>query len=117
MIASGSKLSLGQRRCSRPLFHLASAFVGVTILALPDKRPHPAALGIILQTIIFDIVRIVPGNMFRKIGRPIEGGLNTLATCESADVRDPFLGLRLGCGSRLCRKLEHCCCLTFKHVS
>jgi hypothetical protein len=23
-------------------------------------------------------------------------------------VRDPFLGLRLGCGSRLCRKLEHC---------
>ena len=53
----------------------------------------------------------------RKIGRPIEGGLNTLAGCRSADVRDPFLGLRLGCGSGLCRKLEHCCFLTFKHVS
>jgi hypothetical protein len=31
-------------------------------------------------------------------------------------VRDPFLGLRLGCGSGLCRKLEHCCFLTFNHV-
>jgi len=57
-----------------------------------------------------------PGDIFRKIGRPIEGGLNTLAACESADVRDPFLGLRLGCGSGLCRKLEHCCFLTFKYV-
>jgi hypothetical protein len=35
----------------------------------------------------------------------------------SADVRDPFLGLRFGCGSRLCRKLEHCCFLSFGHVS
>jgi hypothetical protein len=45
------------------------------------------------------------------------GGLNTVAVCESADVRDPFLGLRLGCGSGLCGKLEHCCFLTFEHVS
>jgi len=48
---------------------------------------------------------------------PIEGGPNTHAACESADVRDPSLGLRLGCGSGLCRKLEHCCFLTLKHVS
>src|SRR5271166_5493356 len=53
----------------------------------------------------------------RNIGRPIEGGLNTLAACESADVCHPFLGLRLGCGSGLRRKLEHCCFLTFAHVS
>ena len=55
----------------------------------------------------------------RKIGRPIEGGLNTVAACKSADVRDAFLGLglRLGCGSGLCRKLEHCCFLIFKQVS
>jgi hypothetical protein len=31
-------------------------------------------------------------------------------------VRDPFLGLRLGCSSGLCRKLKHCCFLTFEHV-
>ena len=54
--------------------------------------------------------------MARKIGRPIEGGLNTVAVCKSADVRDPFLGLRLGYGSGLCRKLEHCCFLTFEHI-
>jgi hypothetical protein len=53
----------------------------------------------------------------RKIGRPIEGGLNTVAACKSADQRDPFLGCRFGCGSRLCRKLEHCCFLIFKQVS
>ena len=53
----------------------------------------------------------------RKIGRPIEGGLNTAAACKSADVRDAFLGLRLGYGSRMCRKLEHCCFLIFKQVS
>ena len=53
----------------------------------------------------------------RKIGRPVEGGPNTLAGCESADQRDPFLGLRLGCGSRLGRNLEHCCFLMFKQVS
>src|SRR5262249_20636974 len=41
----------------------------------------------------------------------------SVAACESADVRDPFLSLRLGCGSGLCRKLEHCCLLTFEHVS
>src|SRR3984893_4305937 len=57
----------------------------------------------------------------RKIGRPIEGGPNTPAgcqpaDCESADVCDPFLGLCLGCGSRLCWKLEHRCFLPFKHV-
>src|SRR5262245_20048070 len=57
------------------------------------------------------------GRAWRKIGRPIEDGLNTVAVCKSADVRDPFLGLRLGCGSGLCRKLEHCCFLTFEHVS
>src|SRR5207249_2572198 len=50
-----------------------------------------------------------PGDIFRKIGPPIEGGPNTHAACESADVRDPSLGLRLDCGSGLCRKLEHCC--------
>ena len=47
---------------------------------------------------------------------PIEGGLNTLRACDSTYVRDPFLGLRLGCGSGLRRKLEHCCFLTFNHV-
>jgi hypothetical protein len=36
---------------------------------------------------------------------------------KSADQRDPFLGCRFGCGSRLCRKLEHCCFLIFKQVS
>ena len=53
----------------------------------------------------------------RKIGRPDEGGLNTLASCESADVRDPFLGLRLGCGSGLGRKLKHYGFLMLKQVS
>ena len=53
----------------------------------------------------------------RKTGRPIEGGLNTLPACDSTYVRDPFLGLRLGCGSGLRRKLEHCCFLTFEQVS
>ena len=53
----------------------------------------------------------------RKIGRPIESGLKTVAACKSADQRDPFLGCRFGCGSRLCRKLEHCCFLIFKQVS
>jgi hypothetical protein len=36
--------------------------------------------------------------------------------CKSADVRDPFLGLCLGRGSRLCWKLEHRCFLPFNHV-
>jgi hypothetical protein len=58
-----------------------------------------------------------PGDMFCKIGRPIEGGPYTHTARESADVRDPFLGLCLGCGSGLCRKLKYCCFLTFKHVS
>src|ERR1700738_4829380 len=44
------------------------------------------------------------------------GGPNTLAGGESADVRDPLLSLCLGCGSRLCWKLEHRCFLPFKHV-
>jgi hypothetical protein len=39
--------------------------------------------------------------------------LNPCCSLQSADVRDPFLGLRLGCGSGLCRKLEHSCFLTF----
>src|SRR5262249_10289015 len=43
--------------------------------------------------------------------------LNSVAACDSADVRDSFLSLRLGCGSRLCLKLEHCCFLIFKQVS
>jgi hypothetical protein len=55
-----------------------------------------------------------PVDIFRKTGRPIEGGLNTLPACDSTDVRDPFLGLRLGCGSGLRRKLEHRCFLMFK---
>jgi hypothetical protein len=42
--------------------------------------------------------------------------LNTLPACDSTYVGDPFLGLRLGCGSRLGRKLEHCCFLIFNHV-
>jgi hypothetical protein len=46
-----------------------------------------------------------------------DGGLNTVAACKSADPRDPFLGCRFGRGSRLCRKLEHCCFLIFKQVS
>jgi len=53
----------------------------------------------------------------RKIGRSIKGGPNSVATCELAEVRDPCLGLRLGCGRGFCRKLEHCCFLTFEHVS
>ena len=36
--------------------------------------------------------------------------------CNSTDVRNPFLGLRLGRGRRLHRKLEHRCFLTFKQV-
>ena len=36
---------------------------------------------------------------------------------ESAGQRDPFLGRRFRCSSRLCRKLEHCCLLIFKQVS
>ena len=52
-----------------------------------------------------------------KMGRANEGGPNTRAACESADVRHPFLGLCLGCGSGLRRKLEHCCFLTFNQVS
>ena len=56
-------------------------------------------------------------SLARKIGRPIEGGQNTVAACKSADQRDPFLGCRFSCGSRLCRKLEHCCFLIFKQVS
>jgi hypothetical protein len=43
--------------------------------------------------------------------------LTSVAVCESADVRDPFLCLRLGCRSGLCRKLQHCCFLIFKQVS
>jgi hypothetical protein len=61
-----------------------------------------------------------PGDIARQVGpgrRPIKGGLNTVAACKSADARDPLLGLRLGCGSGLCWKLEHCRCLTFEHVS
>jgi hypothetical protein len=57
-----------------------------------------------------------PLDIFRKTGRPIEGGLNTLAACDSTFVRDPLLGLCLGCGSRLYWKLEHRCFLPFNHV-
>jgi len=48
----------------------------------------------------------------RKSGRPIECGPNM----RSADVRDPFLGFRLGCACGLRRKLEHCCSLALTHV-
>src|SRR5258707_2134266 len=47
----------------------------------------------------------------------MKGGPNTIAACKSADVRDAFLGRGLGCASGLCRKLEHCCFLTFEQVS
>ncbi len=48
-------------------------------------------------------------------GRPIKGR-PTLRSSKSADVRDPFLHLRLGWGSGLRRQLEHCCVLTFRQV-
>jgi hypothetical protein len=71
------------------------------------------------RTIAFDISTAAARRTMwaRKTGRPIEGRLNTVAACKSADQRDPFLGCRFGCGSRLCRKLEHCCFLMFKQVS
>src|SRR4051812_10858329 len=37
-------------------------------------------------------------------------------SARSADVRDPFLRLRLGGGSWLSGKLKHCCSLTFIQV-
>ena len=40
-----------------------------------------------------------------------------MQSCKSADVLDSLLSLCLGCGSRLCWKLEHRCFLTFKHIS
>src|ERR1700738_622758 len=52
----------------------------------------------------------------REVGRPTKGGLNALPACDSADVRDPFLSLNFGCGSRLCWKLQHRRFLPFKHV-
>jgi hypothetical protein len=53
----------------------------------------------------------------RKIGRPIKDGPKYSCSSRSADVRDPFLSLRLSYGSGLCRKLEYCGFLTFKYVS
>src|ERR1700730_17637672 len=76
---------------------------------------HRLAQGVNIQAVEWNSERL--GIPSRKIGRPGEGGPNTPAGCESADVRDPFLGLCLGCGSRLCWKLEHCCFLMFKQVS
>jgi hypothetical protein len=76
---------------------------------------HRLAPGVNIQAVEWNFERL--GIPSRKIGRPIEGGPNTLAGCESADVRDPLLSLCLGCGSRLCWKLEHCCFLMFKQVS
>jgi hypothetical protein len=76
---------------------------------------HRLVRGVNIQAVKWNFGRL--GIPSRKIGRPVEGGPNTLAGCESADVRDPFLGLRLGCGSRLGRKLEYCCFLMFKQVS
>jgi hypothetical protein len=58
----------------------------------------------------------------KQIGRPIKGGpiLSALVSPQSANRHDPFLGLCLGCGSRLRRrlrwKLEHSRFLTLKHV-
>jgi hypothetical protein len=40
-----------------------------------------------------------------------------LVLAKLAGVRDPFLGLRLGRSSGLCRKLKHYCFLTFEQVS
>ena len=76
---------------------------------------HRLAPGVNIQAVEWNFERL--GIPSRKIGRPVEGGPNTLAGCKSADVCDPFLGLRLGCGGRLGRKLEHCCFLMFKQVS
>ena len=81
---------------------------------------HRLAQGSNIQAVEWNFERL--GIPSRKIGRPIEGDPNTPAgcepaDCESADVCDPFLGLCLGCGSRLCWKLEHCCFLMFKQVS
>ena len=45
------------------------------------------------------------------------GGLNQTCDLQSAYVRDPFLGFRIGCCDRLRRKLEYRGFLTFKHVS
>jgi hypothetical protein len=58
-----------------------------------------------------------PVEYLTKQAARFEGGLNTLPACGSTYVRDPLLGLRLGCGSRLCGKLEHPCLLPFNHVS
>src|ERR1700730_22785 len=67
-----------------------------------------------IQTVEWNFERL--GIPSRKIGRPIEGGLNALPACDSADARDAFLSLNFGCGSRLCWKLQHRCFLPFKHV-
>jgi hypothetical protein len=53
----------------------------------------------------------------RRIRPPDRGRPKQCCSLRSADVRDSFLSLRLGCGSGLCRKLEHCCFLTLKYVS
>jgi TIR domain len=52
-----------------------------------------------------------------RLGRPDRGRPKQCCSLRSADVRDSFLSLRLGCSSGLCRKLEHCCFLTFEYVS
>jgi hypothetical protein len=51
-----------------------------------------------------------PSDMFFLQNRPPNQG-RPVQSCKSADQRDPFLGLRLGFGSRLDRKLEHHCFL------
>jgi hypothetical protein len=48
---------------------------------------------------------------------PDRGRPKQCCSLRSADVRDSFLSLHLGCGRGLCRKLEHCCFLTFEYVS
>src|ERR1700722_8707021 len=79
----------------------------------PHKRPrHVSALGQLVAVYavsprrvkgatirkLVHIYKVTSSSSVfpRKLGRPVEGGPNTLAGCESADVRDPFLSLCLG---------------------
>jgi hypothetical protein len=125
----GLCLDCGSRRFQRGLFVLGVAAIidgAERYLALTERE---AILDV--NDISLPIDRAPPRCQRRRNEResrtdisqlglshtPIEGGLNAVAACESADQRDLFLGCRFGCGSRLCRKLEHCCFLIFKQVS
>src|SRR4051812_309923 len=58
------------------------------------------------------------GGVAGRAKRPPLGrtALDPPESARSADVRDPFLRLRLGGGSWLSGKLKHCCSLTFIQV-